>query len=221
MHKVPFDIDLAFQHLEKIVAPYPKAGLFELQEEGFDSAFELLVACIISIRTYDEVMLPCARKLFEAARTPEAMSQLRVEQIDDLIRTSTFHENKAKQIHNMAVRIVEEFEGQLPYDLETMTSFKGVGPKCANLVLGIACHQPMIGVDIHVHRIVNRWGYVKANTPEKTLVALEQKLPQKYWVDINRLLVPFGKHLCTGKRPQCATCSLIEMCHQVDVVSPR
>lgn len=221
MSKEPFDIDLAFQHLEKIVEPFPKAGLFELQEEGFNSPFELLVACIISIRTYDEVMLPCTRKLFEVARTPEAMSQLRVEQIDDLIRTSTFHENKAKQIHDMAVRIVEEFEGRLPCDLETMTSFKGVGPKCANLVLGIACDQPMIGVDIHVHRIVNRWGYVNTKTPEKTLTALEGKLPEKYWVDINRLLVPFGKHLCTGKRPQCSTCPLIEMCQQVDVVSPR
>jgi endonuclease-3 len=98
-------------------------------------------------------------------------------------------------------------------------SFHGVGPKCANLALGIACGLPLIGVDIHVHRVTNRWGYVQTATPEKTMTALQEKLPRAYWVEINALLVPFGKHVCTGTRPKCSTCPLLEMCRQVGVTS--
>ena len=99
--------------------------------------------------------------------------------------------------------------------------FAGVGPKCAHLVTGVACQQPFISVDIHVHRVTNRWGYVQANTPEKTALALEQTLPRRYWIDINRLLVPFGKHICTGRLPHCSTCPLLDMCRQVGVTSHR
>jgi endonuclease III len=109
----------------------------------------------------------------------------------------------------------------LPCDFDVLTSFQGVGPKCANLTLGIACGQAKISVDIHVHRITNRWGYVATRTPEATLALLEQKLPQIYWVEINRLLVPFGKHVCTGQRPKCSTCPLLAMCAQVGVTDYR
>lgn len=217
MNKRPFDIDEAMVLIEKAVRPYPKAGLFEVVEAGYRTPFQMLVACIISIRTYDEVMIPVALKLFEVASTPEEMSQLTVVQLDELIRACTFHEQKAVQIHTMATELVTNYNGRLPCDFETITSFKGVGPKCANLVLGIVCDEPQIGVDIHVHRVTNRWGYVQAGTPEKTMVALEQKLPRRYWVEINRLLVPFGKHICTGRRPKCPQCPLLDMCQQVGV----
>ena len=221
MEKQPFDIDLAITRVEKAVRPYPKAGLFELVAEGFDSPFELLVSCIISIRTYDEVMLPCSRKLFSLARTPKEMADLTVEQIDKAIAECTFHPNKAQQIHDIAQSIVSDYGGVLPCTKEVLVSFKGVGPKCANLVLGIVGAAPQIGVDIHVHRITNRWGYVQAKSPEHTLAALEKKLPQKYWVEINRLLVPFGKHICRGSAPKCSTCPIAEMCRQVGVKSYR
>ncbi|MCL4872414.1 MAG: endonuclease III, partial [Anaerolineae bacterium] len=87
--------------------------------------------------------------------------------------------------------------------------------------LGIACGQPYISVDIHVHRVSNRWGYVQATTPEKTMAALEQKLPEKYWIEINRLLVPFGKHICQGNIPRCSTCPLFDMCPRVGVKTYR
>jgi endonuclease-3 len=219
--KKSFDIELAFKHIEKAIRPYPKAAMFELAEQGFGSPFEQLVACIISIRTYDEVSLPTARRLLEHARTPDQVSQLTPKQIDAFINTSTFHERKAEQIHTIARRIMDEHDGNLPCDREVLLSFPGVGPKCANLVLGIACKQPFISVDIHVHRVTNRWGYVKATTPEKSLLALEGKLPQKYWIDINRLLVPFGKHICTGNFPKCSTCPVLEMCQQVGVKEHR
>jgi endonuclease-3 len=102
-----------------------------------------------------------------------------------------------------------------------MLAFPGVGPKCANLALGIACGQAVISVDVHVHRITNRWGYVEARTPEQTMLALAEKLPRKHWIDINRLLVPFGKHICTGRLPRCSTCPVLEYCQQVGVTAHR
>jgi len=219
--KKPFDIDLAVKLINEAVRPFPKAAMFELAEEGFNSPFEQLIACMISIRTYDEVSLPTARKLFARARTPAEVSRLSIEEIDSLINTSTFHERKASQIHEIALRIVDEYAGNLPCESEVLLSFPGVGPKCANLVLGIACGQPSISVDIHVHRVTNRWGYVKASTPEKTMAALEAKLPREHWIDINRLLVPFGKHICTGERPHCLTCPVLDMCQQAGVKEQR
>jgi len=219
--KKPFDIGLAMRRIKAAVRPWPKAALFELAEEGFNSTFEQLVACIISIRTYDEVTLPVSRKLFERARTPAEVSQLTYEELDALINLSTFHERKASQILVIARRALEEYDGNIPCDSEILRSFSGVGPKCANLVLGIACGEPFISVDIHVHRVTNRWGYVQTSTPEKTLLALEAKLPRRYWIEINRLLVPFGKHICTGNLPHCSTCPVLDMCQQVGVKAHR
>lgn len=219
--KRPLDIDEAIARIAEAVQPYPKAALFELAEDGHNTVFEQLVACIISIRTYDEVMLPVARELFARARTPEAMAALSPAEIDQIIGRSTFHERKAEQIWAIARTAVAEFGGKLPCEQEVLLAFSGVGPKCANLVLGIACDQPFIGVDVHVHRVTNRWGYVQTKTPEKTMAALEEKLPQRYWLEINRLLVPFGKHICTGRLPRCSTCPVLEMCQQVGVEAHR
>jgi endonuclease-3 len=208
--------------IREAVRPFPKAALFELAEDGYDSPLEILVACIISIRTRDETTVPTARRLFAAARTAGELAALSPGRIDALIRACTFHEPKARQIHDLARRVVDEFGGELPCDFQTLTGFRGVGPKCANLTLGIACGQPTgIGVDIHVHRVTNRWGYVHTRTPEKTMAALHEKLPEQHRVQINALLVPFGKHICTGQRPHCSTCPVLDRCRQVGVVDPR
>ena len=219
--KRPFDIDQAILLIREAVRPFPKAALFELAEEGFRSPFEQLIACIISIRTLDEVTLPTARRLFALSRTPLGMSRSTVAAIDECIHTCTFHEAKARQIHEIARRIVEEHDGVLPCEPTVLLSFHGVGPKCANLVLGIACDQPSIAVDIHVHRVTNRWGYVNTPTPEKTTAVLAGILPRSYWIEINRLLVPFGKHICTGRAPRCSTCPVLDMCCQVGVTTHR
>jgi endonuclease-3 len=219
--KKPFNLAVVLRRIGEAVRPYPRAALFELYEEGFVSPFEQLLACLISIRTRDEVTLPVARRLFKLARTPETVSRLTPEAIDDCIRACTFHEPKARQIHAIARRVVTEFGGALPCDSEVLLSLRGVGPKCTNLVLGIACGRPAIAVDIHVHRVTNRWGYVQGRTPEQTMKALEEKLPGRYWVDINRLLVPFGKHICTGILPHCSTCPVGDMCRQVGVEEHR
>jgi endonuclease III len=219
--KQPFNLTTTLRRIRAAVKPFAKAAMFELAEKGFNSPFEQVVACIISIRTFDEIMLPIAQRLFERARTPEAMRQLTPAEIESLIRPSTFYERKAQQIHAIARRVMDEYGGNLPCEAEVLLSLPGVGPKCANLVLGIACGKPYIGVDIHVHRVTNRWGYVAASTPERTMLALEAKLPRRYWVEINRLLVPFGKHICTGRLPKCSTCPVLEMCQQVGVDAHR
>lgn len=214
-----FNIDQAIKLLQKEVQELPKAALFDLYDRGYRSPFEQLIACMISIRTYDEVTVPTAIQLFEKARTAGEMVNLPVAEIDSAISDCTFHEGKARQILQISQTVVEVYDGEVPCDFETLLSFKGVGPKCANLTLGIACQQMRIGVDIHVHRVTNRWGYVQAKTPEKTMQYLEKKLPEQYRVEINRLLVPFGKYVCTGQRPHCSTCPLLEMCGQVGVSS--
>ncbi len=217
--KRSFDIDEAMPLLRAAVAPYPKAALFELATEGHTSVFEILIACILSIRTRDETTLPVARGLFAQAPTPTQVAALSVAQIDRLIQSCTFHEPKARTIRDIAHKTVQEHGGVLPCDRDVLLALHGVGPKCANLTLGIACGLPLIGVDIHVHRVSNRWGYIEAATPEKTMAALQEKLPQPYWIEINALLVPFGKHICTGTRPKCSTCPLLEMCQQIGVTA--
>jgi endonuclease-3 len=219
--KQSFDIHQAVQRVREAVQPFPKAAMFELYERGFRSPFEQLVACLISIRTLDEVMLPTALKLFARARTPEDVVRLAPDEIDRLISACSFHGRKAQQIHTLAQRVVDEHQGALPCNEGVLLSFAGVGPKCANLVLGLACGQPRIGVDVHVHRITNRWGYVKTSSPENSVEALQAKLPHAYWVEINRLLVPFGKHICTGNLPRCSACPLLDMCQQVGVQTFR
>jgi endonuclease-3 len=219
--RVVFDVDVAFLRVREAVRPFPRAMLFELYDNGHRSAFEILVACLISVRTRDEVSLPMARRLFAKARAPREMAQLDINAIDALIDKAAFHLVKAEQIHTMAELILDENDGELPCSFELMTSYPGIGPKCANLALGIACGQPTIGVDIHVHRITNRWGYVTAPNPDKTRVALEAKLPKQYWVAINELLVPFGKHVCTPVGPKCSECPLSDMCERRGVTSSR
>ncbi|HEY9621959.1 MAG TPA: endonuclease III [Crinalium sp.] len=219
--KQPFQIDVVMERLREAVRPFPKAAMFELAERGYRSPFEQLIACIISIRTYDEVSLPVSERLFSRARTPAEVVRLTPDEIDTLIQESTFHDAKAKQIWAIAQTLVSDHNGTLPCDADLMRSFSGVGPKCTNLTLGIACGHPSISVDIHVHRVTNRWGYVHTKTPETTLIALESILPKPYWVEINSLLVPFGKHICTGTAPRCSTCPLLEMCQQIDVKNHR
>lgn len=221
--KRPFRFGVALPRIRRALrtAQHADAAMFELADGGHASVFEQVVACILSIRTRDEVSLPLARRLFAQAPTARAIAALPLPALDALIHDSTFHEAKARHIHDLAERTVREFGGTLPCDVDVLTSFRGVGPKCANLALGIACGQARIAVDIHVHRVSNRWGVIAARTPEQSMTALEPIVPQRYRIEINRLLVPFGKHICTGTRPKCSTCPVLDMCAQVGVSNPR
>jgi endonuclease-3 len=219
--KKPFNLSVVLKRIEKAVKPFPKAAMFELFEKGYSSLFEQLISCIISIRTLDETTIPVSEKVLKNARTPKQLLNLSPKQLEEILHGSTFPLQKAHTMLGIAKAAVEEYNGELPADFEKLTALKGVGPKCANLALGVAHKQPAISVDVHVHRVTNRWGFVQTNTPEQTLLNLEQKVANQKWIDINRLLMPFGKHICTGRLPHCSTCPVLEYCRQVGVTSHR
>lgn len=219
--KLLFNLTEVLKRIEIAIEPYPKAAMFELYEEGYTTIFEQLVSCIISIRTLDETTIPVSKRLFKIARKPEEVLQLSPEKLEELLYESTFPGQKAYTILGIAKAAEEKWQGALPADFGELILLKGVGPKCANLALGVTNNQSGISVDIHVHRITNRWGWIQTRQPEQTMVELEQKVPRKRWVDINRLLVPFGKHICTGRLPHCSTCPVLEYCLQVGVGKHR
>ena len=215
--KEPFDIHEVFRRLRAACARLPKAAMFQLRDEGYDTPYEQLVASLISARTLDETTIPVCHRLFARARTPAAMAALDEGELTALLRGATFPEPKARDILALSRAIVERHGGTVPDTAEGLTAFRGVGPKVAALTLAVGFNKPAICVDIHVHRVVNRWGYVAGSTPERTMAALAAKLPQEYWIEINERLVPFGKHVCTGPRPRCPACPLLSMCRQVGV----
>ncbi|MBO0949046.1 endonuclease III domain-containing protein [Fibrella forsythiae] len=216
-----FPLDTVLAAIEPAIAAYPKAAMFDLFERGYNSLFEQLISCIISIRTLDETTIPVSLRLFEVARTPAEVAALSPDELIPLLYGTSYPDQKAYTIIGIAQRIITEFAGTLPADYDVLTSLKGVGPKCANLALGVATGQSAISVDIHVHRVTNRWGYVHTKTPEKTLAALEKQVPVEQWININRLLMPFGKHICTGTLPHCSTCPVLAYCAQVGVERHR
>jgi endonuclease III len=219
--KAPFDIHEVFRRLRRALVGIPKAAMFELRDRGHGTPFEQLVGSLISARTRDETTLPVCLRLFARAKTPEAMAALDQETMTGLLAGATFAEVKARDILGLSRRIVDEQGGRVPDTLAGLMAFRGVGPKVAALTLAVGFARPAIAVDIHVHRITNRWGYVATTTPEKTAEALAVKLPESYWIEINERLVPFGKTTCTAARPRCSTCPLLALCRQVGVENPR
>lgn len=212
-----FPVREALKRCAAAVADQPPAAMFGLRDEGYASLYEQLISCILSIRTYDEVSTVASRRLFARARTPEQMLTLSNDDLIDLIHDVTYPGQKAPNILQISREIIDHHGGKTPDTFEELTAFKGVGPKCANLALGVALDRPVISVDVHVHRITNRWGYVATKTPEKTMLALREKLPEELRVEINRVLVPFGKHVCRGRYPKCRVCPVERACAKVGV----
>ena len=219
--KKAFNLSDVLERIEKAVAPYPKAAMFELYERGFSSLFEQLISCIISIRTLDETTIPVSLRLFAEARTPQQILDLPAGKLEQLLFGTSFPGQKAATMTGIARAAIDQYGGELPADFLKLTGLKGVGPKCANLALGVATGFAAISVDIHVHRVVNRWGIIETSQPEKTMLALEKNIPHDKWIDINRFLMPFGKHICTGRLPHCSTCPVLEYCKQVGVTTHR
>jgi endonuclease III len=219
--KEPLDIDEIFRRLRRAVARLPKAAMFDLRDRGYDSPFEQLVGSLISARTRDETTVAVCLRLFAVARTPAEIAALDEARLIEFLHGATFPEPKARDLKRLAQEIAERYGGRVPDTMDELTAFRGVGPKIAALTLAVGFGRPAIAVDVHVHRVANRWGYVATSTPEQTMAALERKLPQRYWIEINERLVPFGKSVCTGVRPKCSTCALLSMCRQVGVTDPR
>jgi endonuclease-3 len=183
--------------------------------------FRLLVACVISLRTKDEVTARSSARLFAVASTPQELATLRTVRIAKLIFPAGFYNTKARQIREIARRIASEHGGRVPPDRDALLALPGVGRKTANLVLGLGFGVAAICVDTHVHRVSNRLGLVRTKTPEQTEHALERVLPRRHWVEINDLLVTFGQNVCQPVSPWCSRCPLTARCPRVGVTRSR
>ncbi|MDM8528370.1 endonuclease III [Anaerolineales bacterium HSG24] len=210
----------AIQILRQEVTQWPPALVDGMALEARDP-YKILIATILSLRTKDTLTEKIAPKLFAMADTPTAMLTLSADEIAELIYPVGFYRNKAKTIISVSRILLDQHDGQVPDELDALLALPGVGRKTANLVLIAGFNKPGICVDIHVHRISNRWGYVETKTPEKTEFALRNKLPPKYWLEYNALLVVFGQNLCTPVSPWCSKCKLTELCDQVGVTKHR
>ena len=184
-------------------------------------AFRILIACLLSLRTKDRTTADASRRLFALASDPTSMLRLSLRRIERAIYPVGFYRTKAKQIREICRRLLTEYDGRVPDSLEDLLTLKGVGRKTANLVVTVGYGKPGICVDTHVHRISNRWGYVKTNSPEETEQALRRKLPRRYWITFNDLLVPFGQNLCQPVSPYCSRCKLVKYCDRVGVTRSR
>jgi endonuclease-3 len=183
--------------------------------------FRALIACLISLRTKDEVTDEAATRLFAVADTPEKMLKLAPERIAKLIYPAGFYNVKAKTILGVCGTLVDEYGGKVPDDLEKLLELKGVGRKTANLVITKGFGKPGICVDTHVHRISNRWGYIETKTPDESEMALRQKLPRRHWLSYNGMLVSFGQTICTPVSPKCSQCPLEDLCPKAGVEKRR
>ncbi len=203
------DIDKIVEILQQ--AEQPRSDFVQLMET-FHNPYLVLIGCILSLRTNDKTTYPATLRMLELAKTPEDMMKVDVEDLEKAIYPVGFYKNKAKQIIELSKEIVEKMDGKVPDTIEDLIKFNGVGRKTANLVLAKGFGIPAICVDVHVHRIFNRLGYVKTKTPEETEFALRKKLPQKYWLDINTLMVTHGQNVCKPINPKCDICPIKKYC---------
>lgn len=205
--------------IDKIVkklkeANQQKSKFVELMD-SFCDPYLVLIACILSLRTNDKTTYPATLRMLELAKTPHQMKKVKYEDLAKAIYPVGFYENKAKQIIELSRTIDEDLNGKCPDEIDDLIKFKGVGRKTANLVLARGFNKPAICVDVHVHRIFNRLGYVKTKNPEETEFALRAKLPKKYWIEINTLLVTHGQNCCKPQKPDCANCPIEKYCAKI------
>jgi endonuclease-3 len=183
--------------------------------------YQVLIACLLSLRTKDETTGPAARRLFALADTPEKMLTLTKTQIEKAIYPVGFYKTKSQTVLDISRALVDKYKGYVPDEIDELLTFKGVGRKTANLVVTLGYQKPGICVDTHVHRITNRWGYVETDNPEETEMALREKLPLKYWIEINDLLVAMGQTICHPTSPKCSFCPIEKYCAKIEVTRSR
>ncbi len=183
--------------------------------------FLILIACLLSLRTKDQTTNEACQRLFALAPDPASMKRLSLKRLEQAIFPVGFYRTKAKQVRQICEKLLTEYGGKVPDSIDELLTFNGVGRKTANLVVTVGYKKPGICVDVHVHRICNRWGYVTTRSPEETEVALRSKLPKRYWITFNDLLVPYGQNLCRPVSPFCSQCKLLSFCQRVGVNSNR
>ena len=214
------NIDQVIERLRKALKGLPDPSV-TLVGKRWQSPFLVLISCIMSLRTKDETTLPAAERLFAVADTPATMLKIPTEKLERLIYPVGFYKTKARTIKGICHDVLEKFDGQVPNDLDTLLLMKGVGRKTANLVLTEGFGIPAMCVDTHVHRISNRFGYVKTKNPEETEFVLRNQLPKKYWMRYNAQLVTWGQNICRPISPFCSRCPITRFCGRVGVMATR
>lgn len=195
-------------------AKQPQSEFVKLMD-SFKNPYLVLIACILSLRTNDRTTYPATLRMLELAKTPQEMMGVNEEDLAKVIYPVGFYKNKAGQIIELSRLIVEKYDGRVPDSIDELCKFRGVGRKTANLVMTLGFGVPAICVDVHVHRIFNRLGYLKTKNPEETEFALRENLPVEYWIPINSLLVTHGQNVCKPIKPQCDKCPVANYCKKI------
>ncbi len=185
--------------------------------ENIKDPYIVLICCILSLRTNDKTTIGASKRMLKLAKTPSKMSKIDYETLKEAIYPVGFYQNKAKQIIDLSIELVEKFDSKVPQTIEELIEFKGVGRKTANLVLAKGYNIPAVCVDVHVHRICNRLGYIETKNPTETEFELRRKLPKKYWIDFNTLLVTHGQNICKPLKPNCSICSISKYCKNTNL----
>jgi len=207
--------------LARAIHAHELPAVEKIAEESHDDPFEVLISTMLSAQTRDPVTAAASARLFKVARTPRAMATLTGKQIEKAIFPVGFYHTKAKVIRDICRTLLKDYGGRVPDEIDELLKLKGVGRKTANLVVTLGYRKPGICVDTHVHRISNRWGYIKTKDPKESEFALRAKLPKKYWIEYNDLLVTFGQHLCRPISPLCSQCPVRQYCARVGVTVSR
>ena len=214
------DIHAALRVLRREVRQWPEPVIGVVARDSRDP-FRILITCLLSLRTKDRTTAEAGRRLFALAADPASMGRLSQRKLERTIYPVGFYRTKAKQIRGICKRLLGDFGGRTPDSIEALLTLPGVGRKTANLVVTVGYRKPGICVDVHVHRISNRWGYIRTNTPEESEEALRNTLPAQYWITYNDLLVPFGQNICQPLSPWCSRCRITKYCERVGVARSR
>ena len=214
------NIDQVVQILRHEIRDLPDPSV-TLVGKRWRDPFLVLISCILSLRTKDTTTLPASERLFALADNPQKMLAIPIPEIEKTIYPVGFYRTKARNIHGICRDVIDRFAGHVPDDLDLLLTLKGVGRKTANLVLTEGFGKLGVCVDTHVHRIANRFGYVKTKTPEETEQILRKKLPTKYWIEYNSLLVVWGQNICHPVSPWCSRCRIRKFCARTGVKKNR
>ena len=214
-----FNIVEGLKKLKKAVRKFRTPSVTVIAKKN--DPFAVLVSCIISLRTRDEVTELASARLFTLAKLPAELLELSNAKIEKAIYPAAFYRNKTKSLKELCQVLVKEYSGKVPNKLEELLKLNGVGRKTANLTLILGHNKPGICVDIHVHRISNRWGYVKTKSPDETEMVLREILPKRFWKGYNDLLVSFGQNLCKPVSPFCGSCPIEDQCPKIGVNRSR
>jgi endonuclease III len=215
----PSGLSTSLKHLRKIIKTWPIPVVTAIGSNR--NPFMVLVSCILSLRTRDKVTASASDRLFILAYTPKDLLKLEPETVEKAIYPVAFFRNKTVTLFNLCRVLIDKYDGKVPESLDELLQLKGVGRKTANLTITLGYGKMGICVDVHVHRIANRWGYVETKSPDETEIALRKKLPKRYWKELNNLLVSFGQNICKPIAPYCSKCCIEKYCSQIGVKSYR